>query len=157
ADMILETGQAAIRDRGRFSLVLSGGSTPRRVYARLAEADFPWDKTHLFWGDERAVPPDSTESNYRMVVESLLGKISIPSSHVHRIRGESEPRQAAEEYEEELRVFFENGRPVFDLILLGMGADGHTASLFPGTTALEERRVSVTSTWVEKLKTFRIS
>lgn len=149
---------------GRFAVALSGGSTPKALYALLALPGFadrtPWSKVHLFWGDERCVPPDHPDSNYRMVRESLLSKISIPSENVHRMAGEKEPKLAAAEYENELKTFFqlsEGEAPRFDLILLGLGEDGHTASLFPGSAALNETQRLVATTYVPKLNAHRLT
>lgn len=135
--------------RTRFTLVLAGGTTPRRLYARLAQPPFktriPWDKVHLFMGDERYVPPHHAGSNYRMVRESLLEHVPLPPSHMHPVPTQTEnARISAMEYERELRFFFNASEfPRFDLVLLGVGEDGHTASLFPGSPALEE-----TKSWV---------
>jgi 6-phosphogluconolactonase len=126
-----------------FSVALSGGSTPRRLYETLAAPPFcehiPWERVHVFWGDERCIPPDDPGSNYRMARETLLDRVPLPASNVHRIRGELEPQAAAQDYVDQLRTFFGEW-PTFDLILLGMGDDGHTASLFPGSDALHETR-----------------
>lgn len=147
ADEVLRAAQAA---NDRFTLALSGGSTPKHLYQRLAAADFAarldWPRVHLFWGDERCVPPDDPASNYRLARETLLDHLSIPSVNIHRIPGEQEPAQAAARYDRRLRDFF-GGLPRFDLILLGLGDDGHIASLFPHTPALQERhRYAVHST-----------
>ncbi len=153
----------AVRERGRFCVALSGGTTPRGLFSLLVSGAFPsipWDRTFLFWGDERHVPPDSPDSNYRMTRETLLSKISIPPDHVLRIPAEQPPDLAAMNYEETLRRFFglEVGQfPRFDLALNGMGTDGHTASLFPGTPALNERVSLVAAPWVEKFKSYRIT
>lgn len=152
----------AIKEHGRFSVALSGGSTPRGVYSVLAEQhkDLPWDKIHVFFGDERHVPPDHPDSNFRMANESLLSKISVPQQNIHRIKAELEPEAATQDYADQLRAFFhvaDRDWPRFDLILLGLGEDGHTASLFPGTAALEETSRMVVANWVEKLKTFRFT
>jgi 6-phosphogluconolactonase len=136
----LERMEAVLSASDRFSLVLSGGSTPGRLYARLAEARPDWRRVHLFWGDERCVPPDHPESNYRLVAETLLRRIQIPPGNVHRIPGEQGAGRAAREYRRELRRFFAGQRPRLDLVLLGLGADGHTASLFPLSPALGEAR-----------------
>lgn len=135
--------EAAVRARGRFSVALSGGNTPRAVYSLLAgeHRQLPWDGIHIFFGDERHVPPDDPDSNFRMASESLLSKVPIPQKNVHRIRAELDAEAAAKEYEQELREFFQlmdHGWPRFDLVLLGLGDDGHTASLFPGSKALTE-------------------
>ncbi|MCS6992594.1 MAG: 6-phosphogluconolactonase [Anaerolineales bacterium] len=125
----------------RFSVALSGGSTPRALYERLATNEMakriPWEKVHLFWGDERCVPPDHPESNYGLTAAALLSRIPLPAENVHRVRGELPPAEAASLYEAELRAFF-GETPAFDLVFLGMGEDGHTASLFPGSPALAE-------------------
>lgn len=125
-----------------FTVALSGGSTPRRLYETLAASPFreqvPWQHVHVFWGDERAVPPDHPGSNYRMACETWLDHVALPPRNVHRVRGELEPGAAAEAYVAELRAFFDLPWPTFDLVLLGMGDDGHTASLFPGSEALRE-------------------
>jgi 6-phosphogluconolactonase len=153
----------AIRTRGRFSVALSGGSTPRRLFALLADPAEPfrdridWRAVHLFWGDERHVPPDHPESNFRMARETLLDRVEIPAANVHRMHGEEpDAARAAALYEDELRSFF-GAMPRFDLVLLGLGADAHTASLFPGTAAVREREHWVAAPWIEKLGTFRIT
>jgi 6-phosphogluconolactonase len=152
------------RDCGRFAVALSGGSTPRSLYALLGTAEYKeqifWPQVHLFWGDERCVPPDHADSNYRMVRESLLSNIQIPGANVHRMAGEKEPQAAAAEYEEKLRAFFHlapGAFPRFDLILLGMGDDGHTASLFPGNDALNEMKRLVVAPYVEKFNSHRLT
>lgn len=167
ADKFLALSQAAIQARGRFAVALSGGSTPRDFYALLANADadyrgrIAWDKLHFFWGDERHVPPDNPESNYRMANEALLSKVPVPEPNIHRIKAEMpDADQAAREYEDELRRFFqaEAGKPPrFDLNLMGLGPDGHTASLFPQTAALHEKDRWVVGNWVQKLHTHRIT
>jgi 6-phosphogluconolactonase len=128
---------ASIHEHKRFMVALSGGSTPKGMYALLAKTPFigqvDWTKVHLFWGDERCVPPDHSESNYRMANEALLSRVPLPSENVYRIPGELAPHVAAEIYTEELRRAFGESLPHFDLILLGLGSDGHTASLFPGS------------------------
>ena len=134
----------SIAARGRFTIALSGGSTPRPVYARLAAADhaahIDWGKVYVFFSDERCVPPDDAASNYRMAREALLDHVPLPPDNVHRMRGEEDPAQAALAYEQDLQSSFRTSAiPAFDLICLGMGDDGHTASLFPGTAALRER------------------
>jgi 6-phosphogluconolactonase len=133
--------QDAVTTHGRFTVALSGGSTPRKLYTRLASPEFsgsiPWNAVHLFWGDERCVPPEHADSNYRMVAESLLANAPIPAENIHRIQGELSPERAAACYVAELREFL-GAEPVFDLVLLGMGDDGHTASLFADSPALTE-------------------
>jgi 6-phosphogluconolactonase len=139
----------AIAATGRFTLALSGGSTPRAAYTRLATDDLArqveWSLIHVLWGDERCVPPDDPRSNYRMAKEALLDRVPIPPEQIHRIRGEDEPQEAAADYEDELRSLLRmtpsSAAPRMtgpDLILLGLGEDGHTASLFPGQPAVHE-------------------
>lgn len=161
ADEFSRCAREAIAARGRFAVALSGGSTPKGVYTLLAQAnDLPWEKIHFFFGDERNVPPTDPESNYRMVNESLLSKIKVPPLNVHRIPAEMDAGLAATQYEAELSAFFMRRAgecPRFDLIMLGMGPDGHTASLFPESAALNENDHWVTANWVEKFKTYRIT
>jgi 6-phosphogluconolactonase len=154
----------AVRARGRFCVALSGGSTPRGLYSLLASGaipSIPWDKILFFWSDERHVPPDHPDSNYRMAREAMLSKVSVPEEHIFRILGEENDAEAAAlAYEETLRKVFalQPGEfPRFDLILLGLGTEGHTASLFPGSPALNETKRLVAANWVEKLKTDRIT
>jgi 6-phosphogluconolactonase len=145
--------------------VLSGGTTPRGVYTALAagalnRVTFPWDRLYVFWGDERHVPPDHPDSNYRMAREALLSRVPIADGHVHRIAGEDpDPSAAAARYADEVRAAFEStdGVPRFDVVLLGLGADGHTASLFPGSSALLPDAPLVAATWVEALQSHRIT
>ena len=145
ADWILARAQAS---EGRFALNLSGGSTPKALYALLAQPPYrdrmPWDRTHLFWGDERFVPPDHPDSNFRMVQEALLAHVAIPAPQVHAIPTDTTPADCAARYQRTLQAFYgaatlDPARPLFDVTLLGLGEDGHTASLFPGTAALAER------------------
>lgn len=143
AQQWLRTGTEAIAARGRFDCALAGGSTPRELYALLGQPahakHLDWSKTHIFWGDERCVGPEDPDSNYRMTREALLQKVPLPASNIHRLHGESEPSVAAEVYESELRQHF-GAEARFDLLLLGLGTDGHTASLFPGSPVLDEAR-----------------
>ena len=149
----------AIDERGRFAVVLAGGSTPRATYELLARDyrdTIDWKEVHVFFGDERSVPPDDDDSNYKMARESLLDHVPIGS--VHRMQGELPPDEAAEAYEQDLRDFFGSEHlPRFDLILLGTGPDGHTASLFPETSALEVHDRLVVANPVLKLETTRIT
>lgn len=128
----------AERERGKVLLVLSGGSTPLPVYERLAKLALPWARMHLFWGDERCAPLKDSFSNYGNAQRTLISKVPIPESNVHRIQVELDPSEAAQAYEDELRKFFGSDPPIMDLILLGVGPDGHTASLFPGGPELAE-------------------
>lgn len=130
-----------MREKGRVAVALSGGSTPKALFKHWAEQyrdSIPWEKIHFFWGDERCVPPDHAESNYGMTKALLLDRIDIPEENIHRIRGEEKPLLEAERYGQEIRqwVKTKDGMPVFDLILLGMGEDGHTASIFPNQMEL---------------------
>src|SRR5580765_6804302 len=162
----LEAAKEAVREKGSFSVALSGGSTPKALYGLLMnnpvlQAMVPWSRTQFFFGDERHVSPTDTESNFRMATEAMFAKAPVDAKQVHRIKGEKRnAAQAAEEYEEDLRASFklaEGQLPHFDLVLLGMGPEGHTASLFPGTKALKEQRRIVVSNWVGKLYTDRIT
>lgn len=148
--------------RRPFTVALAGGSTPRPAYERLATPEFSerieWDRVHVFWGDERCVPPDHPDSNYRMACEALLDHVPIPDTNVHRMQGELTPRKASQAYETEIReLFYEIDVSGFDLILLGLGEDGHTASLFPGTDALNVQGRWVAANHVEKLGTWRLT
>ncbi len=154
----------AVRARRRFCVALSGGSTPKGLYTLLAGSSLssiPWDKVYFFWGDERHVPPDHPDSNYRMTYEALLSKVPVPAGNVYRIPAEqADAEAAARAYEQTISSFFglrEGQFPRFDLVLLGMGLDGHTASLFPATPALHEKHRLVVANWVEKFKSHRIT
>ena len=152
ATFVVELASSCVQERGIFTLVLSGGTSPRLLYEQLAQpalaGSMPWEKTHLFWGDERCVPPDHQESNFALAFQTLITRVPVPAANIHRMPAEITPIEAAaREYEEALRVFSQNlsqvatpaEYPSFDLILLGLGKDGHTASLFPGHQVLEER------------------
>jgi 6-phosphogluconolactonase len=165
AEFVRRAGEA-IQAKGSFTVALSGGSTPKGLYGLLAgdptfRRQLPWEKIHLFWGDERHVPPDHADSNYRMANEAMLSKAPIPPANVHRIRSESpDASRAVEEYERTLQAFFhltEGQLPRFDLVFLGLGPEAHTASLFPGTKALHETARLVVSNWVGKFYTDRIT
>lgn len=153
----------AVQARDKFTVSLSGGSTPRGLYSRLAQAsrNLPWDKIYFFWGDERHVPPDDKDSNYRMVRETLLSQAPILPEHVFRMHAEkSDAARVAEEYERTIQEFFDlkpGELPRFDLVLLGLGPDGHTASLFPESAALRERSRLVVANWVEKFGHYRLT
>lgn len=156
--------RAGIHATGTASLVLSGGSTPRSVYELLASESWrgtvEWPKVHLFWGDERCVPSNAPDSNYRMASETLISKIAIPAANVHRVPTEHPPQEAARLYQSEIRkvlLLREREFPRFTLILLGLGVDGHVASLFPHSPALQEHVKLVTEDFVESLKTSRIT
>jgi 6-phosphogluconolactonase len=153
ARYLLQRMREAVDAHGLCRIGLSGGNTPRKVYAALAEigADFPWQNVQFTFGDERCVPPDHEMSNFRMASESLLCKVPVPAGNVFRMRGEDAPEQAAEIYEGQLAAVAERmgeTRYRHDILLLGVGGDGHTASLFPGTTALEEATRNVVANFV---------
>jgi 6-phosphogluconolactonase len=167
ASELTRLAQESVAARGLFTLSLAGGSTPKKLYSLLATdpafRGIPWAKTHLFFGDERHVPPDDPDSNYRMVRTTLLSSGLVPEANVHRMQAElPDAAEAASTYDAEMHAFFgddlrRNGFPRFDLILLGMGPDGHTASLFPGSHGLEEKSRWVIANPVEKFKTDRIT
>ena len=165
AARFVDIARQAVAKQGRFTICLSGGSTPRGTYALLAREPFcdqaPWPQIHIFWGDERCIPLDHPDNHYRMASDLMLSKVPVPAQNIHRMRGEAtDPAQAADEYEALLRLFFSltgDDVPCFDLILLGMGADGHTASLFPGTTALHETWRLVVANYVPKLGAARLT
>jgi 6-phosphogluconolactonase len=164
---LLHLAHQGVGERGIFTLALAGGSTPRKLYSLLATdpdfRDFPWNETHLFFGDERHVPPNHIDSNYNMVNATLLKSGLVPPDNVHRVRAElPDANMAALDYDVEVHSFFTPGMrvdtlPRFDVVLLGMGPDGHTASLFPGTKALEEKERWVVANWVEKFNSARIT
>jgi 6-phosphogluconolactonase len=157
-----ELARDAIAARGLFSVALAGGNTPRRVYELLASdglrEQVSWPAVHVFFGDERQVPAEHPDSNFRMASEALLSRVPVPARNVHRIEGRGDAAANASLYEDELRGFFgEADWPRFDLVMLGMGDDGHTASLFPGTPALSEGRAWVVANRVEKLGAWRVT
>jgi 6-phosphogluconolactonase len=159
--------EQCVADRGRFNLALAGGSTPRKLYTLLGSnpefRSFPWKQTQIFFGDERHVPPTHIDSNYLMANSTLLASGLVPPPNVHRIRAEMpDPNVAALDYDVEMHTLFPqedrlDGFPRFDVVLLGMGPDGHTASLFPGTKGLEEKERWVIANWVEKFNSARIT
>lgn len=160
----LRLAQQCSDRKGEFTVALAGGSTPKKFYQILATPPYsnaiPWGKMRLFFGDERSVPPDHPDSNYAMANRYLFKHISIDPMRIHRIQAELEPEQAAHAYHTILNGFLpldENGRPVFDLVLLGLGKDGHVASLFPGTDILEVEDRCAAAVWVEEKKSWRIS
>ena len=159
-----QLARESVKASGRMTVAFSGGATPKHLYSLLASPDYRdrilWNSVELFWGDERCVPPDHPESNFRMAQEALLSKIKIPPENIHRMRGEQEPQAAAAEYEKELQKIFglnSGALPRFDLILLGIGEDGHTASLFPGSEALNETEHLVAAPFVGKLNSYRLT
>jgi len=150
-----------IAKHGRFVIALSGGNTPKRLYQLLATPEFsnniPWKKVFLFWSDERFVPQTDAESNYRMVKENLLDHISIPKKNIFPTPVKNSPKLGAAKYEASIKKIFAYKEPVFDWILLGVGEDGHTASLFPGTNILKKKKRLVKEVWIEQKQTWRIS
>jgi 6-phosphogluconolactonase len=166
AELVVQVTRDGVRDRGRAMIALAGGSTPRTLYQRLAEdetlrAAMPWSDLHVFWGDERHVPPSHADSNYGMARRELLDRVPVPAGRIHRVRAEwPDAEAAASDYEATIRQVFDVERgvvPVFDLILLGMGTDGHTASIFPGSPALHEPLRLVMAPFVETLGECRIT
>jgi 6-phosphogluconolactonase len=166
AEKFVETARAAVKEKGSFTVALAGGSTPKALYGLLANdpalrAQVPWDKMQVFFGDERHVPPDHPDSNFRMASEAMISKAPLKAEQVYRIKGEySDTEKAAVEYEQELRTYFKlaaGQMPRFDLFLLGMGNEGHTLSLFPGTKALHDNRRLVMRNWIGKLYTERVT
>jgi 6-phosphogluconolactonase len=164
AEEIFRATEEAIKEHGRFTIALSGGSTPKSLYNLLAtnaRIALPWDRMFFFWSDERHVGPTDPDSNYRMADEAMLSKVPVPPGNIFRVPAENPDAAAvAQQYEQTILQFFnlKAGQiPRFDLILLGLGPDGHTASLFPGTAGLNENSKLVIANWVEKLKTSRIS
>jgi len=164
AEEVVHSATEAVAQRGRFTIALSGGSTPKSLYNLLAtnaRTTLPWDRMYFFWSDERHVPPTDPDSNYRMANEAMLSKVPVPTGNIYRFPAENpDASAAAEAYEATIQKFFQvqpGELPRFDLILLGLGPDGHTASLFPGTAGLQEKKRLVIANWVEKLKTYRLS
>jgi 6-phosphogluconolactonase len=160
ARRIVAAAEAKLADNNHFfSLVLSGGSTPKTLYELLASEPYRsqlnWSKIEIYFGDERCVPPDHPDSNYLMAYNAMLSKLPLPEPNIHRMRGEIPPDQAAIEYGQLLKDKFKDGGP--DMVLLGMGDDGHTASLFPGSAALDETHHRCTANYVEKFKTWRVT
>jgi 6-phosphogluconolactonase len=161
AAFIVDLAAERMRQGLPFVIALSGGGTPRRLYETLASpphaSRLSWFQWEVFWGDERMVPPDHSDSNYRMARISFLDHVTIPSAHLHRMRGEIAPKEAADEYQDELRRVLGTPIPAFDLVLLGMGTDGHTASLFPATEALDQEERLVAANWVPMLNAHRLT
>jgi len=161
-DFILRQAHKAIGERNEFRIALSGGNTPRPVYTRLAEVahDLSWELVRITFGDERCVPPDDPQSNFRMARETLFASTGVPEASILRMRGEIDPQIAASEYEDDLDVLAaQRGEQIYqhDLILLGLGDDGHTASLFPTTAGLEEMQRKVIANFVPKLNSWRLT
>lgn len=161
SELFIGLAREAVATHGAFRVALSGGSTPQALYGLLAREDkaarVPWAATHVYWSDERCVPPDDAQSNYRLAHEALLRHVPVPEEQVHRLRGEDEPASAAEDYAAELAKDFGDSQPRFSLILLGMGEDGHTASLFPRSPVLLDAEHAVAAPYVEQLASHRLT
>lgn len=167
AGCFLEIASRSIADHGLFSVALSGGTTPQKMYRLLGKETYArrvdWFRVHIFFGDERCVPPDHADSNFRIAHQLLIEHVPIPEHHVHRMRGELEPQRAAVEYERELNTFFTTrstlglSEPSFDMALMGLGTDGHTASLFPGRDVSRERSKWVVAHYVKEFDAWRIT
>jgi 6-phosphogluconolactonase len=162
ANFIVDQAHKAVAERNEFRIALSGGNTPRPIYERLAiiGRDLPWGSIRITFGDERCVPPDDSQSNFRMAREALFIPAAIPEKSIMRMRGEIDPQRAAQEYENQLDLLAaQRGEQIYqhDLILLGLGDDGHTASLFPGTAGLEERERRVIANFVPKFSSWRLT
>jgi 6-phosphogluconolactonase len=162
ANLIVDLARKALAERNEFRIALAGGNTPRPVYAEVARIghDLPWDKIVITFGDERCVPPEHEQSNYRMARENLLEPAAVPEKSVLRMRGEIDPPTAAQEYEQHVDLMAKQcGEPIYrhDVILLGMGDDGHTASLFPDTAAVAETNRRVVANFVPKFNTHRLT
>jgi len=160
AEYIAEQLEDALGGRGYATLALSGGTSPKPMFARMAAMKLPWDRIHFFWVDERAVPPTDPESNYKMAAETLLVPAHVPQSNIHRMRGELMAEAAARAYAQHIREFFglnPGEMPEFDVVHRGMGEDGHTASLFPGQPLIEDRQGLTSGVYVEKKSMWRIT
>lgn len=153
--------QEVLGRQDRFTFVLSGGSTPKQLYALLAESPYKesiaWDRVHFFWGDERAVPFEDSRNNARMCYEELLNKVPVLAKNIHVMRTDIAPEESSAEYEKTLKAYFEESETTFDLVLLGMGDDGHTLSLFPGTEVIHEEEKWVTSFFLPAQDMYRIT
>jgi 6-phosphogluconolactonase len=154
-----------LQSQPRASSAVSGGTTPKLMFAELAKANFDWSDVHLFWVDERSVPPADSQSNYKLAKENFIDPAHFPSANVHRIHGELPPKEAAKLYQEDIRTFFQLASavvakgtvPQFDIIHRGMGPDAHTASLFPGEPLIDDRRNLVAAVYVEKFHQWRVT
>jgi 6-phosphogluconolactonase len=162
AELFFSEAKKAIKAHGKFSVAISGGSTPVPLYELLSSAEYrsriDWKLIHFFWADERCVPKDHPDSNFRLAYELFLSKQPIPETNLHRIRGELDATVAASSYKTELMNFFSKSPlPAFDLVLLGVGTDGHTASIFPGSNSADINSRTVISVYVKKLDSYRVS
>ena len=162
AELFAQAAREAVRENGRFTVALTGGSSPVQLYTLLTQKPYvnqiPWEKLFVFWGDERWVPLTDDRSNYKMALDTLLSKVPVPASQIFPMWSkEASPEEFAQQYENQLHQQFNNSTPQFDLILLGMGDDGHTASLFPGTSVLAEKEKWVQAYYLEPQQMHRIT
>jgi 6-phosphogluconolactonase len=157
AEAFVAAARSAVEARGRFSVALAGGTAPREMYSLLAAAEIPWEGVHLFWGDERCVPPRHPRSNHAMAWDAFIRHVDIPPANVHRIRGELPAEEGAARYRDELAVYFGPGVPRFDVIHLGLGPDAHTCSLFPFDDLLRERGLTVAPALMRELGEPRVT
>ena len=161
AEIFTQTAREAVRDHGRFTVALTGGSSPAQLYNILTQQPYreqvPWNETYIFWGDERWVPLSDERSNYKMAYDALLNKVPVPPNQIFPMWGETSPVDFAQQYEDLLQNHFNSTAPRFDLILLGMGDDGHTASLFPGTAVLQEKQRWVQAYYLDSQSMYRIT
>ncbi|MGH7494355.1 MAG: 6-phosphogluconolactonase [bacterium] len=161
SELIATAVTQAVHEHGKCAVALAGGNTPRAVYEALASENYgkiiPWRDLHLFWGDERMVPPDHELSNFRMANEAWLQHVQVPVENIHRIKGELAPAEAARDYRAEMQRYFKNRAPSFDLILLGLGEDGHTASIFPQTDAVFENSQTAIAVFAPQMKQWRVT
>ena len=161
AALLVRQANLAVAARGRFSVALAGGATPRRTYELLAAPPLtdqaPWDRVHVFWGDERCVPGNDSRSNARLAKEAWLDHVPIPGNQIHPMNCAADPAAAARQYEAQLREFFAGQPPRLDLILLGLGEDGHTASLFPGTAVLKEGERWAAAVYLAEADLYRVT
>ncbi|HEX5873408.1 MAG TPA: 6-phosphogluconolactonase [Pyrinomonadaceae bacterium] len=158
AEHFVSKSSEAVAQKGSFTVALSGGSTPKALYELLVDQFFdqiPWANIHFYWSDERHVPPDHPDSNYRMANQAMLSRVPVSPANVHRVISEKPAADAARDYEDTIKEI--GGNPRLDLILLGLGADGHTASIFPGSEVLDETERLVAAPWVQKLNAYRIT
>jgi len=161
ADLIIQLYEQAVADKGSFTIALSGGNTPKKLYELLATPVYAkkinWKNIYLFWSDERCVPVSDEENNSHMASQALLNNVPVPKENIFPVPVNFEPAKAAARYEQMIRTFFKDTQPHFDLVLLGLGEDGHTASLFPGTDILDEKKILVKQVYLKEKKMFRVS
>lgn len=161
AEDFRDVAVGAVEKRGRFTVALTGGSSPLALYKILASKPYryeiPWNRSFVFWGDERSVPFDDDQNNAKMAFKTLLNYVSVPGDQIYRMNSEIPPEKTAEEYEKKIKQHFKSNEPLFDLVLLGMGADGHTASIFPGTEVVREQKRWVSTSYNVEQKTDRIT